>query len=230
MTEVNQITQNEYPTKAFISALFDFSVLINDKPIYADAINKFANDHKYATIKTIVKFLNPILRECGLVMRNKKDFYETKNGEIIWYLETTLTHMDSGQCDFSRFPIEGKTAQDKIGFVTYGRRSNITEMLNLVFDEDDDGNNISGVGSAAKDRQKATSKKFKTYIELVSEVRELKDLKALDKWAGDNKADINNLKTMNEKDYKLMIQTLTDKKEGFNKVKVPGKPSGDTMF
>lgn len=110
------------------------------RPIVATAKNPMFRN-KYATIKEIMDFLNPILTENKLMYTSRI----VQQGEV-WGVESELIwvgedHLESMSCFF---PAERIADAQKMGSLyTYARRYNLTAMLNLTFENDeteDDGN------------------------------------------------------------------------------------------
>ena len=111
-------------------------------PIAKDAINP-AFKSKYTTLGTIVETVGPILNKYGLVWLTFPE--RNDNGPTLRY---QLAHVASKETTGGVMPLL-LTKQDPQGLgsaLTYARRYSLCAVLNLVADDDDDGN----AGSAPK--------------------------------------------------------------------------------
>ena len=111
-------------------------------PIAKDAINP-AFKSKYTTLGTIVETVGPILNKHGLIWMT---YPESENGQPV--LRYSLVHAATKDMVGGVMPLL-LTKQDPQGLgsaLTYARRYSLCAVLNLVADDDDDGN----AGSAPK--------------------------------------------------------------------------------
>lgn len=102
-----------------------------------DAINPHFRS-KYTPLDTIVEHVSPILNRHGLVWMTKPG--SDDRGEPV--LRYTLAHAPSGEREEGEMPLL-LTKADPQGMgsaITYARRYSLCAVLNLVADEDDDGN------------------------------------------------------------------------------------------
>jgi hypothetical protein len=102
-------------------------------PILKDAKNPhFKNT--YATLGAILSAVEtPLLRNSVSII------HEQIQSEDGWLLKTSLIHWDSEQLVSTVFPVSGSDPQKLGSALTYARRYNILNLLNLAT-EDDDGN------------------------------------------------------------------------------------------
>jgi hypothetical protein len=99
--------------------------------IKKDSHNPFTNSD-YATLGNITSIVKPILRRNGIVMTQKA---------IGDRLHTILFHLESGEFIETEFPIVISDNPQKTGSSnTYARRYDICNLLQIVAEEDDDGN------------------------------------------------------------------------------------------
>jgi hypothetical protein len=92
---------------------------------------------KYVSLDSIVETVGPLLNEHGLVWITKPSSNE--HGPTLDY---RLVHVKTGEGESGSMPLL-LTKQDSQGFgsaVTYARRYALSSVLNLVTDDDDDGN------------------------------------------------------------------------------------------
>jgi hypothetical protein len=101
-----------------------------------DATNPDFNS-KYLSLDELNKTLKPILNELGLLI-----VHTSRDRNII----TAVVDTESGNQIESRFAIPDTiTDPQKMGSaISYGKRYNIGQLFNIVTDEDDDGNSVSG--------------------------------------------------------------------------------------
>ncbi|QZT33680.1 ERF family protein [Caldalkalibacillus thermarum TA2.A1] len=107
------------------------------------AINEFANGHRYAPLGEILATVRPILGKHGLAV--VQDAKIEGNTVVV---TTTLFH-ESGEWLESEplvLPAAGKggvTAQTIGAAITYGRRYQLSTLLGISSEDDDDANSIS---------------------------------------------------------------------------------------
>lgn len=107
------------------------------------AVNEYANGHRYAPLGEILSTVRPILAKHGLAV--VQDAKIDGNTVVI---TTTLFH-ESGQFLESEplvLPAAGKggvTAQTIGAAITYGRRYQLSAILGISSEDDDDANSIS---------------------------------------------------------------------------------------
>ncbi len=116
--------------KEFYQKLFKLQGLTFTK----DAENPFFKS-KYLTLGKLLEELNPILKENNLLI-----FHYTANKEVV----TELVDLDNEKSITSAFPLMENIEPQKVGSaITYAKRYNIGQLLNIITDEDDDGNMAS---------------------------------------------------------------------------------------
>src|SRR4051794_12553128 len=96
---------------------------------------------KYVSLDTIVETIQPLLSKHGLVWTTLPCRDDTGAPALRY----RLVHAETGEAFEDVMPLLVQK-QDPQGFgsaLTYARRYSITAVLNLVADEDDDGNNAS---------------------------------------------------------------------------------------
>jgi hypothetical protein len=103
---------------------------------------------KFTGLETIVEKIGPLLVKHRLV-------WITKPGrdELGPYLEYRLVHVDTGEGETGRMPLLlAKDDSQGLGSaLTYARRYALVSVLNLIADEDDDGNSAApGYGQPPK--------------------------------------------------------------------------------
>jgi len=109
-------------------------------PLTTDGINKFANDHRYATINNILRALKPLLKKHNLYLIQKLVMV----GELTC-LHTVVTHLPSGQSiDSMVHLVVDKPGPQALGScTTYVRRYSLTTIFQIDT-VDDDGNTAEG--------------------------------------------------------------------------------------
>lgn len=98
------------------------------------------NHHNmYARLEEdVLPVVMPILREKKILVIN---------GVANHCLVTQLVDTEDGSKVESHFPLPEAESQKVAGAMTYGRRYNLTSLLNIVADTDDDGNSASGISN-----------------------------------------------------------------------------------
>lgn len=98
--------------------------------------SKDGKPSRYATLDSIRKTIQPTLVKYGLVLIQPTVLFGDD-----WVLETKLIHATSGEWITTGMPINLNQAPQQTGsHMTYLRRYSICSLLNIVADEDDDGN------------------------------------------------------------------------------------------
>ena len=94
---------------------------------------------KYADLASVKSSYQPALTEAGLSVVHALAYKEALT------LTTTVLHAESAEWIASDFPIPaGLKAQEIGSALTYGRRYNVCALLDIVAEDDDDGNAASG--------------------------------------------------------------------------------------
>lgn len=108
--------------------------------LHRDATNPHFRN-RYASLDGIVETVNPLLQKCGLVWTTLP--VSDEHGQPALYYR--LAHAESGEQIAGTMPLL-LTKNDSQGMgsaITYARRYSLCAVLNLVADEDDDGNEAS---------------------------------------------------------------------------------------
>lgn len=107
-------------------------------PIFKDANNPYFKS-KYLSLPKLIEAVRPALTKHGIVIFSRYDVTEGRP-----YVVTTLYHASSGTFVDSTFVVADLSNPQKIGSAgTYGMRYNLTHLLGIAPDEDDDGNAAS---------------------------------------------------------------------------------------
>jgi len=100
---------------------------------------------RYASLTAIVATLTPLLKEVNLVVTHRTDDHN---------LITEIIDIDSGEKISTTINLPDIVDPQKISaFITYAKRFNISELFNLITDDDDDANCVS---QPAKEVKKPT--------------------------------------------------------------------------
>lgn len=90
---------------------------------------------KYATLANIIKTVQPILADCGLT------YIQLVAGNEI---RTILMHPESEGCVVSERPIPDLSkVQDEGSFITYQKRYQLSALLGIATDSDNDGQGVA---------------------------------------------------------------------------------------
>ncbi|GGK22691.1 hypothetical protein GCM10010965_14500 [Caldalkalibacillus thermarum] len=126
------------------------------------AVNEFANGHRYAPLGEILATVRPILGKHGLAV--VQDAKIEGNTVVV---TTTLFH-ESGEWLESEplvLPAAGKggvTAQTIGAAITYGRRYQLSALLGISSEDDDDANSISVTDPSKPPQSPSQSQKQQT--------------------------------------------------------------------
>lgn len=99
-----------------------------------DAVNPYFKS-KYMSLDNIVNTITPVLNDVWLIVTN---YVSNADGKS--YVLTTISDPESWEWLSSSFPIYGTDPQKVGSEISYGKRYNISALLNIVDSEDDDGN------------------------------------------------------------------------------------------
>lgn len=132
-----------------------------------------ANPHfksKYITLDNINNAVNPVLWENGLYLTHK-----TNAGVLV----TEVTDgVNSITTEWVLTTIQNGTAQNRGSELTYAKRYNISALLNLAVDEDDDGNLASSV-TPKQEKTEQIPLDESTVLDLISEAETQEQLAKL---------------------------------------------------
>ena len=104
-----------------------------------NAANPYFNS-KYADLLTVEESLKEPLKLVGLGY-----FFSVKANEGAWVLSITVYDLTADSViTTSEFPLVNTEAQQFGKALTYGKRYLLTTIFNVIAEEDDDGNSISG--------------------------------------------------------------------------------------
>jgi hypothetical protein len=104
------------------------------KPLRKTKVNPYFNS-KYAGLDDVMESISETLAKNGLVISNHSVVIDDR-----FMLVTKLHDYETGASIETSFPIFAEDSQKIGASMTYGRRFNIVNLLNLVADEDLDGN------------------------------------------------------------------------------------------
>ena len=124
----------------------------NFAPIVKDAKNPHFKS-TYATLGAILAAVEIPLLDEGVLISHTLD--HGSNGSMM--LRTSLTHWDTGASIETSFPVAGNDPQRLGSALTYARRYNLLNLLNLAT-EDDDGEAASHRGQDPQSTRKNTTK------------------------------------------------------------------------
>lgn len=115
--------------------------------IERDAKNPFLKN-KYATLDSILSAVEPALLENGLFITQLVESDDRGS-----YLRTVLYHESGEYLESSRYDLPEVNDSQKFGAaITYARRYQISALLNITADADDDGNASSGSNTKRKEK------------------------------------------------------------------------------
>lgn len=130
-----------------------------------------ANPHfksKYITLDNINNAVNPVLWENGLYLTHK-----TSAGVLL----TEVTDgVDSITTEWVLTTIQNGTAQNRGSELTYAKRYNISALLNLAVDEDDDGNLASSVSTPRQEKVEQMPVEESMVLDLISQAETQEEL------------------------------------------------------
>lgn len=215
-------TLQKKETKNLVQARCAFQEEVS--AITKDGYNPFTKS-AYAKLDDIFQNLNEELGKYGMNAFSKTYVSEILNCDVT---KTTLVHIQTGEAEFSEriSGTAGQKMQDKAGNETMAIRYNLRSLLHLQFiEEDKDGSekpdnkpknpsslaHVSSITNGVP--KKPVGIKYKTRDEIVKDISSIKTLTDLEEYTkNDHKLDINNLKTLNESDYNIVIKTLGARK------------------
>lgn len=113
-----------------------------------DAENPFFKSN-YITLDNILNHYLPKFTEDWILC-----FHNVLNSELI----TSLIHIESWEQVASNFPLHNDDPQKQGSEITYGKRYNLSALLNIQTDLDDDGNLASSAGNTKQFYTKTTNK------------------------------------------------------------------------
>lgn len=140
-------------------------------------LNSFTKS-KYCPLDEIATILNPVFKELNLLRMNYCEW-----GNLV----TKLIDMDSNEELQSSIPINSQSGQTVGAEITYFRRYNISCLLNIISEEDND------LKGGKKEKEPAKQSKFtqKQYSELVKRAQ------------GKNKPEVMQKVLKIQKDYEI---------------------------
>lgn len=114
--------------------------------------NAKAYNYNYATLDKIFEIIQDKMTELSLIVVNSlKD----------WELTTTIIHTESGESVQSSIRINDWLKPQDVGSaITYYRRYNIGCLLNLIIEDDDDGQRAMGKGKTGKTEKTESKPRF----------------------------------------------------------------------
>ena len=164
----------------FAEAFVAFQAEIKDPKLDADTdyVTKTGKKikFKYASLPEILKTVRPVLSKHGIAL-----LQEPKTVENVVQITTTLIHKSGEWVRFEPLVMKAASpyAQEIGSAITYGRRYNISSVLGLGAEDDDDGNaaqdGIKDNVEKNEHSEKASSKEEYAYA-TPEQVAEIKDL------------------------------------------------------
>ena len=124
----------------FAEAFVEFQEKITDPKLDADTDYKTKTGKlikfKYASLPEILRTVRPVLTKCGIALVQEP---RVENNEV--QIVTRLIHKSGEWIEFEPLKMKAQSAyaQDIGSAITYGRRYNISSVLGLGSEEDDDG-------------------------------------------------------------------------------------------
>lgn len=162
MVETTLVQGSSPAIAALIKAKANFGAIEKDRT------NPF-HKSKYATLDSINKAVDGPLLEQGLVV-----VHRIEQIEGAMFVVSRLLH-ESGEFDpswqMSTCPIPNTTDSQKLGSaITYARRYNKLQLLDIVADEDDDGNASTKITTPQRSNLASLAKKYKWSNDEVKEL------------------------------------------------------------
>lgn len=109
-----------------------------------NADNPYFNS-KYADLQTVVEALKEPLRAVGLNYMFRLEDLSSDDGQSSEWCVTLYVGTNEHIEDIATFPIVNTADAQKIGQgITYAKRYLLTTVFNVIAEEDDDGNSVSG--------------------------------------------------------------------------------------
>ena len=169
----------------FAEAFVAFQAEIKDPKLDADTdyVTKTGKKikFKYASLPEILKTVRPVLSKHGIAL-----LQEPKTVENVVQITTTLIHKSGEWVRFEPLVMKAASpyAQEIGSAITYGRRYNISSVLGLGAEDDDDGNaaqdgikdNVEKNEHPKKESPKKESSKEEYDYATPEQVAEIKDL------------------------------------------------------
>lgn len=139
-----------------------FEIQSKDLVFKKEAENPFFKS-KYLTLEALLTELKPILKEYNLLIT-----HSTHSNCVV----TSVIDVESGEFVSSAFPLQDGIDPQKVGSaITYGKRYNLSQIFNIIADEDDDGNKASVV-----------KPKVSPFEQSMAKIKAEKDKKVLEDW------------------------------------------------
>ncbi|MGB9978514.1 ERF family protein [Methanobacterium sp.] len=137
------------------------------------AVNPFFRS-KYAPLPEILNCVRPILTENGILLIQNTGSNEA--GDV--YVQTKLIHTSGEIIESDRLLLkpDKNTAQGIGSAITYGRRYQLTALLGISSEDDDDGNIASKADKKSKIPPKAGSNSFKDDDEAIKWIDEITEM------------------------------------------------------
>lgn len=149
-----QMTYSENTNELFTAfAKFkkDCPIIKKDKTVEVKKNGRKLYDFEYASLGNILKTTEPVLAENGLAV-----IQNVGNG----FVQSMLIHESGQYVKSSPIPtVTDGTEQEQGSSITYKRRYQISGLLNIESETDDDGNAATGNDPKIKDKGKPKSKK-----------------------------------------------------------------------
>lgn len=129
---------------------------------------------KYAPLPDILNCVRPLLTENGILLIQNTGSNDA--GDV--YIQTKLIHTSGEVIETDKLLLkpDKNTAQGIGSAITYGRRYQLTALLGISSEDDDDGNIASKTDKKSKRDPKAESSASKEDIEAKQWIDELKEM------------------------------------------------------
>lgn len=127
-------------------ALFEIQKVIENPKNSKE--NSYHNN-KYAPLNEILNYVKPLLTEHGLLLIQDVGGEESS----CVFVQTKLIHIESGDTfETSKLYLKPDTqrVQQAGSAITYGKRYQLTSLLCIFGEEDDDGNNANKISKGSK--------------------------------------------------------------------------------
>lgn len=109
----------------------------------------------YLDLEGLQEAVVPLLNAQGILLINAGKVLSS--GEVV--VLTTLMDTTTGETVQSEFPLPDGSAQQIAGGITYGRRYNLSSLLSITIDKDDDGNSTSSAPPRGERAERSTRRR-----------------------------------------------------------------------
>ncbi len=165
---------------------------------------------KYAPLPDILNCVRPLLTENGILLIQNTGSNEA--GDV--YIQTKLIHTSGEVIKTDKLLLkpDKNTAQGIGSAITYGRRYQLTALLGISSEDDDDGNIASKANKKSKTRPKVESPDLNDDIEAIEWIKEIKDMLVEKKFDVNQNAIISKAKQHYNSEHVERIETQLKRK------------------